>query len=195
MPAPWIDPLLRFNASWREDEDGCKIWTERVDKDGYGRFSADPERYGTPRTEKAHRWIFAVKFGYLPPVVMHRCDKPACVNWEGCLLPGTTPLNNADMVAKGRHGHGASGTPRRGQRHHKAILTDAQVMELHALRAAGELTQALADRYGISRSSVSLILSGKRRGDPAPGVAYRPVGFSRASADLPVQRDTGQPAR
>lgn len=163
MSASWVDPLLRFHASYTEDDEGCYIWRERTDKDGYGRFYASAERYGTPDTDKAHRWIFEAMHGYAPPVVMHRCDKPACVNWVKCLRPGTEADNHADMIAKGRQGHGVTGGAR-GEAHHKSILTDSQVMEIRGELTFGILThKMLAEVYGVSRSSVSSLASGSRR--------------------------------
>lgn len=163
MSAPYTDPLGRFNASWIEDQDGCHIWQGGTDKDGYGRFYADALRYGTPDTDKAHRWIFQMMYGYAPEVVMHKCDTPACVNWKKCLRPGTPSENTRDMIQKGRHRHGASGGAR-GERHHKVSLSDVEVSEIRREYPQGVLTQRmLAEAYGVSRSGVSLIVNGMTR--------------------------------
>jgi hypothetical protein len=163
MPAPYRDPLPRFHSQWIEDEQGCRIWQGTRDKDGYGRFFANAKRYGTPDTTKAHRWIFEVMHGYAPDLVMHLCDRPACVNWERCLRPGTLASNHADMVAKGRHGHGVTGGAR-GIRHYKAKLTYDEVLEVRAAYAAGEANmRELAERYGMSRTGILRIVNMKTR--------------------------------
>lgn len=60
----------------------------------------------------------------------------------------------ADAVRRGRHMHGS--------RHYRAKITEQQAREIIALLAVpGTTQQSIADRYGISRSSVSLIKSGR----------------------------------
>jgi hypothetical protein len=162
VSAPWTDPFEKFCSSYTVDADGCHIWHESTDKDGYGRFYANADRYGTPNTDKAHRWIFEVVHGFSPPVVMHHCDKPACVRIS-CLMPGTIAENNADMTRKGRGGHGVVGGIR-GQDHHKAKLTDNQVREIREEYPQGILSYGmLADVYGVKESSVKSIINGHRR--------------------------------
>lgn len=63
---------------------------------GYGRF------WDGENAVKAHRYSFFLHYGFYPPVVMHTCDNPPCVN-PGHLVEGTQALNVQDMVAKGRH--------------------------------------------------------------------------------------------
>lgn len=158
MPAPYRDPLPRFHAQWIEDEQGCRIWQGALDKDGYGRFFANSKRYGTPDTDKAHRWIFEVMHGYAPQLVMHLCDRPACVNWERCLRPGTFASNHADMMAKGRHGHGVTGGAS-GLRHHLAKLPFDQVTEIRRIHSGGDITyKALADQYGMTPGGIRRIV-------------------------------------
>jgi hypothetical protein len=154
------DVLAYFNTQWSPDSDGCRIWHGSTDRDGYGRFYPG-ETHGKFRTDKAHRWIFGEVHHYLPPVVMHQCDKPPCVNWEACRVPGTITTNNEDMHAKGRAGHGVSGPPK-GERHGNSKLSDRQAAELKSL--FGTMPQrVLADLFGISVPAVSLIGRGLRR--------------------------------
>jgi hypothetical protein len=139
--------LARFHSKWTEDDDGCRIWRASLNESGYGKF------WDGARVVKAHRWIFLQMHGYEPPVVMHRCDKPACVNWERCLAPGTKATNSADMVAKGRQQHGSG--------HFAAKLTEADAQTIRDECAIGIITQRmLAEVFGIDPSCVSDVVTG-----------------------------------
>ena len=52
---------------------------------------------------------------------------------------------------------------RRGERHAHSKLTTQEVAQIRELVAQGATQQAVADRFGISRPTVSLILSGRVR--------------------------------
>ena len=75
--------------------DECWEWGAYRNANGYGQIQVDK------KTLKAHRYCFFLYHGFYPPVVMHVCDNPPCVNpWH--LLAGTQVLNVADRGAKGR---------------------------------------------------------------------------------------------
>lgn len=59
------------------------------------------------------------------------------------------------------HAQWDEATYARGQRHGSAKLTETSVREMHVLRAEGWSQRALADRYGVSRGTVSTVLAGK----------------------------------
>ena len=75
----------------------------------HGRGHVTTEGYATVRTKESrdigtcmlHRVVFYRKAGYLPPVVMHTCDNPRCINPEH-LVAGDWDSNNKDRAAKGR---------------------------------------------------------------------------------------------
>lgn len=124
----------------------CLVWTRGSNSGGYGYFKVDGKDFG------AHRWIFLHDHGYLPPVVMHTCDNPSCVNLRH-LIPGTQADNMADKMAKGRH-----------RWNNPARLSVADVRLIRAEYAKGGVTQeALADRFGVSRSHISNIIRGRKR--------------------------------
>lgn len=87
---------------WAEakPEGDCLVWSGATDADGYAYF----KRLGH-RSRRAHRAAYESVHGRPPTgfVVMHTCDRPACVN-PAHLVPGTQKQNVADMIAKGRRG-------------------------------------------------------------------------------------------
>jgi hypothetical protein len=84
--------------------------------------------------------------------ICHTCDNPACVNPKH-LFAGTPRDNVKDMIGKRRHQHGETA--------HNARLTEQQALEV--LRSSGS-QRAIAAKYGICQSHVSLIKSGKHWG-------------------------------
>ena len=110
-------PLMeRFEEKYTpEPNSGCWLWLGACNRDRYG-----CETYGvigtTPRgTSLAHRIAWLLYRGPIPTglILLHRCDNQQCVNPDHLRL-GTYADNNADMVAKGRHGGG--GGKRRRER-------------------------------------------------------------------------------
>jgi len=64
----------------RTETEGCWLWLGRLNEWGYGHF----QRTLTPgvhRTEKAHRFAFALLVGPIPDglTIDHLCGRPACV--------------------------------------------------------------------------------------------------------------------
>lgn len=130
----------------------CWPWLAARTTAGYGNL------WTGRTTAYAHR--FAWELHHRQPIpagmfVCHVCDNPPCVN-PGHLFLGTNADNNRDMQAKGR----ASGGTRGEQQHH-AILTEAAVRDIRARIAAGERNAAIARRYGVDRSTISAVRTGK----------------------------------
>lgn len=138
----------RFDSKTGPGSNGCVVWRAYKNRGGYGVFSYQG------KTELAHHCAVFFNTGVFPRYVMHICDNPACVNVSH-LVVGTHQENVADMVSKGRHAVGArTGT---------AKLTDQDVISMRNTYHSGSASvRELASRFGISRSTAWLAVSGKR---------------------------------
>lgn len=151
-PVPWQERFWRYITPG--DPDACWEWTGSRDHRGYGRINI-----GGGHITRAHRASYELHSGQPIPaglVVRHRCDNPPCVN-PAHLLLGTMRDNSRDMAERGRS------AAQRGYDNGRTTITDAQVIELRELAAMGTLHEDLAERFGMSASSVSEIARGNRR--------------------------------
>lgn len=143
--------------------DECWEWTGARNERGYGWFRTDRG------AEAASRVAYRLTFGSIPHGlhVCHRCDNPPCVN-PAHLWLGTNADNTRDRDEKGRH------VSLRGEAATGARLTAAQVEAIRDTYARGGVTQyQLADAYGVSQSTVGLIVRGQSWRD----VAAKAYGF------------------
>lgn len=84
--------------------------------------------------------------------VLHRCDNRRCAREDHLFLG--TPIDNArDCREKGR--------TLRGERANGSRLTESQVRATRRALAAGARNCDLAEQYGVSRSTISLIKTGR----------------------------------
>jgi len=129
----------------------CLIWPYFRSDYGYGQIA----RNGKPR--KVHRIVCEMVHG-APPTNRHEaahscgnghnaCVNPLHVSWK------THIENEADKISHG--------TVNRGERNGQAKLTSATVLAILAARGTGT-QRAIAERFGISRTCVSLIHSRQR---------------------------------
>ena len=132
------------------DEEACWTWTKAHNQTGYGIFS-----FGLPS-----KFIAAHKASFIlsePGVIVeegmvchHTCDGgPGCVNFRHIRLMdnhSTHMTNNPD-----HH-------PSRGESHHRALITEMQVVEIRALHGAGVSQTEIAKRYGIAPPTVHQIV-------------------------------------
>ena len=157
------EAIERFESKYiPEPNTGCWLWTAGLNGDGYGSFHVGGNNVG------AHRFSFET---YVGPIhdglhVLHRCDQPLCVNPKHLFL-GSQAANMADMVEKDRQARGDRNGSRlhperrpRGEQHVLAKLTASQVLEIRA--AVGESQRRIAARFGVSKSQVGDIRSGKK---------------------------------
>lgn len=122
----------------------CWPWTAGVTVQGYGQFYIDG------KTERAHRLVLKWE-GRLPRGLqgLHTCDNPSCCN-PSHLYAGSDADNKRDVIARRR---------KAGQRNPAAKLTEKDALTI--LMSADSQAE-LARRFGIHKSTVSSIKTGKR---------------------------------
>lgn len=139
-------PLVeRFMERIHVDENGCWIWTAGKDQDGYGLFRG---LVGDALYHRAHRFSVAYHRGEHPAPeqnVCHSCDVPACVN-PAHLFIGSVAGNQQDKWRKGR------GNVKKGTGHWSTSLTEDDV---RAIRASNDKQSEIAERHGITQTTVS----------------------------------------
>lgn len=128
----------------------CWPWRANCDRLGYGRFTYTRQKHVT-----AHRMAFFLTHGHWPePACLHSCDNRPCCN-PAHLREGTHTDNMQDKVQRGRS------NPQRGEQHHAARLTEAQILEARTLRETGVRLVDLAKRYDVSISTIARALRGE----------------------------------
>lgn len=145
---PTVDQRFWAKVAKRAPEE-CWEWSAGRTLKGYGRFRPS----SATATQFAHRVAYALTIGPIPEdlLVCHRCDNPPCVN-PAHLFLGTAADNMADMHRKGR---GAI-----GERHWNAKLTRDDADVIRTTRGATQ--EALAARYGVTRTVISHIQTGRK---------------------------------
>ena len=136
-------------------EAGCWVWMGQCNGGaGYGMMIWDDKRQFT------HRLSWTIHRGPIPErmFVCHHCDVPSCCNPDHLFL-GTCRENNLDSIRKGRWGRP------RGEDAPGVKLTAEQVREIRAAYKPYHRefsTTALAKKYGIGKSQIHLIVTGKK---------------------------------
>lgn len=103
-----------------------------------------------------HRFVYEQMFGEIPDglLIRHKCDNPACINPEH-LETGTHADNMRDMVERGRH------VSLYGSKNPRAKLTENDVKKIKKLIPTCS-ERNLAKQFGVSRTCIRLIKSGKK---------------------------------
>ncbi len=141
-----------------ERTETCWLWRGAPDEHGYGRAT-----WAGRKTMLAHRLSWVLNRGPIPEgsCVLHRCDVPGCVNPDHLFL-GDRGDNARDMAAKGRQW--VQRSPERalrGTSHGNARLNDDAIREIRRRRAAGEVLHSIGASFGISATTISLIVRRK----------------------------------
>lgn len=147
----------------------CWIWTGGRNKQNYGRIGV------SGRMVPAHRVSWELHNGAIPNglFVCHTCDNPPCVNPTHLWL-GTTTDNARDMAAKGRQAfqrdpsraargirNGNYTHPEsrpKGERHHRAKLTDDDVRAIRIARTGGQTIRSIAADYDVTEATIKRIV-------------------------------------
>ena len=149
-------------------------WTASRNSGGYG------HRYFQGRIQHAHRVAWQKSNGPIPDglCVLHSCDNPPCVN-PAHLWLGTQADNARDRDNKKRRdwSHLLTAHKVSGEEVGTARLTRETVATIRERYAAGGLRQLdLATEYGVSRSLVQAIVTGRVWADarwPTPNLVGR----------------------
>jgi hypothetical protein len=143
--------IARFHKSYeRRGDDECWPWTKSLVGKGYGQIKATRQRHNL----YSHRVAYLLYHGEIPArrQVRHSCDNPVCVNPHH-LSVGTSADNHQDMRLRNRHLINGQSI--------QSCLTWQKVHEIRALLAVGCKQGDVADRYGISQTTVSRIALGQ----------------------------------
>lgn len=129
----------------------CILTKYSTDGGGYGKLELNGKMVKHHRLEycKANNLKLEDIAG---KVVMHLCDNPSCIN-PAHLKLGTHRDNTLDMFAKGRANTVV------GAANGQSKLTDTQIAEIRSDRTSYQ--RELAAKYGVTRSLISMIQSGK----------------------------------
>jgi hypothetical protein len=171
--------VARFWAKVDKNGD-CWLWTAAITRNGYGVIGAGG-KHGP--TLYAHRVSYELANGPLAEGVeaCHSCDvnyPPGDITYRRCvrpehLFPGTQADNLADMARKGRGQKEGVPGDRNGSRTHpervprgekagRAVLTEAQVLEMRRRHAEGGIRfQDLAREYRVSTAAAHSAVTGR----------------------------------
>jgi hypothetical protein len=131
--------------------DDCLTWPFSDDGHGYGCLKIKG------KTVRVSRYICTLVRG-TPPTAGHEAAHNCGKGHLGCITPGhlewkTSVENKADKLIHDTHN--------RGERHGKAKLTDANALQIMAMKGV-ESQYELAKRFGVSQKTVSEIHHGRR---------------------------------
>ncbi len=152
VPIPAIDRVMRKIAVVGECWEFCGAL-----RNGYGVIGVNR------RIEYAHRASYIHHHGAIPDGfdVCHSCDNRRCVRPEH-LFAGTRSENLKDAGAKGRLWQQLYPERIRGSKNTASKLNEDQVSEIRKLIASGERQLIISRRYGVCRSTISHIATGRK---------------------------------
>lgn len=133
--------LPRLMSMIESAGDECVMWDGPANRSGYAHITVNY------KTVMVHAIACEYRHGPRPTglVAAHHCGCRLCVNPHH--IRWTTQKDNiADQI---RHG-----TRLWGQRHYKAILSDAQILQAVDLIAGGMSVCAVARQFGVSRNAI-----------------------------------------
>lgn len=132
----------------------CWEWTAACSGNGYGAFKIRGQQWG------AHQVSYLLHHGPIVRgmVVMHTCDNPRCVNPDHLKL-GTYSDNSQDRDRKFRRRR--TSADHVGEANPKARITEAQAIEIIGMIRDGVPRREIASLYGVKRSLISDIRSGR----------------------------------
>lgn len=148
-PAASGEPLAWMQRHLDHLGDDCLSWPFGRTPYGYGMLTDEGRQQG------AHRWACEKVHG-APPTPDHHAAHTCGNGHEGCVNPRhlywASPVENAEDRQCGPRAQ-------RGETATKVKLTEAEVVEIYALRGGSD--RAVARDYGVSRGAISHIWRGR----------------------------------
>lgn len=134
--------------------DECWLWTGAKMKSGYGTLGVGSRLDGTNRNVLAHRYVCELTYDLFDGwQALHKCDVKACVN-PAHLYVGTHAQNMRDASERKRMRPGRHP----GDKNGNAKLKEFQAREI---KESPLSLRKLANRFGVSKTQISWIKSGK----------------------------------
>ena len=123
-------------------ENGCWVWNKSRHRQGYGNLTYEKKNL------LAHRVSWIIFKGEIEDgkKIFHICDNPPCVNPDHLFI-GTQRDNIIDMFNKNRATH--------------QKITREQANEIRLLYSKNICTIEISERFGISKSAISMIVNNK----------------------------------
>lgn len=145
--------LARFWAQVdKREKNDCWDWKGSANPDqDYGQFCVNY------KNQLAHRYSMELFLGrslLSSELVLHKCDRPGCVNPRHLFI-GSFQDNSNDMMRKGRH------RTKIGEDHPGAKLTEKDVIRIRRMASKGYALVDLAVAFGIGSYYVKRIVERK----------------------------------
>jgi hypothetical protein len=155
---PELDRLIA-KLDMSDGTDACWPWTGYRTPRGYGLTSIQPD--GKRGTRSAHRAIYQAINGDIPTgmVVRHVCDNPPCCNPDHLRI-GTQADNMADRQERGAGYGRGNDSPTAVQLNDETV---AAIRDEYRPSVKGRGQHALAQRFGLSRTTVQRIVTKSNR--------------------------------
>ena len=132
------------------NDNGCWDWMGAKNKKGYGSLSYQN------KTTIAHRLSYSLFVGEILNGlhVLHRCDRPNCINPNHLFL-GTDLDNSNDKIYKGRF------VACYGEDNGNSKLTDDHVLDIKNKIKNGFSFASIARKYEVSETTIAYIAKNK----------------------------------
>lgn len=145
-----------FDVNTLKTAKGCWDWLGYRQSGGYGQTYMEGVRW------TLHRLSWHFFMGEIPEgaLVLHKCDRPCCINPEHLFL-GSHKDNMHDCMSKGRHSFGF----RKGHTYssNKKRLRKLDDDSVRAIRQSAAPLADLALQYGVSMACISMLRNRKRK--------------------------------
>lgn len=141
--------MIRLLSKYSLNKSDCWNWTDSTDRKGRATVTVGRCRHKSARVMYVCHYRKPVGNLY----VLHTCDNILCINPSHLWL-GTHEDNMQDMRNKDRS--------LRGSKNVKAKLSDNDVLDIKSILREGDMKlQEIADKYGVTKGTISQINTGR----------------------------------